>query len=131
MGAGDVLKEALVELARLPENAWERQVAMPHLLALRIEIPQDSTDAEEREYLMSSMELYEQWERQVRGEEREQRAKSMRKALAKLYRARFGAMPHALEAAIEAMHDAETLDRWLELFDVKSADEIAAALTAH
>ncbi len=135
LGAGDVLKDALAELARLPEDAWERQVAMPSVLALRIEIPQDSTDGEEREYLMSSMELFEQWERQVRSEAREQGAKSaahtVKKALDKLYRARFGATPPVIQAAIEAMDDAETLDRWLDLFEVKSVEEINAALTVH
>jgi hypothetical protein len=39
-------------------------------------------------------------------------------------------MPPAIEAAVEAMHDPGTLDRWLDLFEVKSAEEIAAALSA-
>jgi hypothetical protein len=136
MAAGEVLNEAMAELARLPEDAWERQVAMPALLALRFEIPHDSTDADEQEYVMNSMELYEQWERQVRSEARDQgreqgREQTARKALVNLYRARFGALPPEIAAAIAAMHDPETLDRWLDLFEVKSSDEIAAALTAH
>lgn len=32
LGAGAVLKDAVEDLARLPEDAWERQVAMPALL---------------------------------------------------------------------------------------------------
>ena len=133
MGAGEVLREAAAELGRLPEDAWEREVAMPPLLALRIEIPQDSADAEEREYLMSTMELYEQWEKQVERKGLEQGVKKgleqgVKKGLVKLYRARFGALPPAITAAIEAMHEPETLERWLDLFEVKSADEIAAAL---
>jgi hypothetical protein len=140
MAAGEVLNEAMAELARLPEDAWERQVAMPALLALRFEIPHDSTDAEEQEYVMNSMELYEQWERQVRSEARDQGRdqglergleQGVRKMLVSVYRARFGAPPPAITAALDAMHDPETLERWGELFAVKSADEIAAALTAH
>ena len=114
---------------------------MPHLLALRFEIPQDSTDPEEREFLMSmsGMELYEQWEQQVesrgrdqgREQGREEGEKIARKALVTLYRSRFGTPPPAIEAAVEAMHDPGTLERWLDLFAGKSADEIAAALTAH
>jgi hypothetical protein len=77
---------------------------------------------------ISGLELYEQWERQVRSEGREQGEK---KALVRFYRARFGAPPPAIEAAIEAMHDPGTLERWADLFATKSADEIAAALTAH
>jgi hypothetical protein len=133
LAAGEVLKEAIAELARLPDDAWERQVAMPHLLALRFEIPHDSTDPEEREFLMSmsGMELYEQWEQKVRGEGREQGATAMRKALVTLYQNRFGATPPAIEAALATTHDLETLGRWVVLFAAKSADEIAAALTAH
>src|SRR5262245_45619965 len=117
------------------------------------EIPQDSADAEEKEYLMSTMELFEQWERKVKSEALdrgleqgmkkgleqgvkkglEQGVKKgleqgVKKGLVKLYRARFGELPPAIMAAIEAMHDPEALDRWLDLFEVKSADEIAAAL---
>jgi hypothetical protein len=143
MAAGEVLRAAIAELARLPKDAWERQVAMPPLLALRFEIPQDSTDPDERGYLMNGMELYEQWERRVRSEGAEQGVKKgleqgvkkgleqgVKKGLVRLYRARFGGTPPAITAAIEAMHDPETLDRWLDLFAVKSADEIAAALSA-
>ncbi len=132
-----MLREALAELGRLPDDAWERQVAMPPLLALRFEIPQDPTDAEEREYLMNSMELFEQWERQVKQEGLEKGVKKgvkkglekgVKKALVKLYRARFGALPSAIKAALASMHDTETLDRWVGLFALKSAEEIAAAL---
>ena len=46
----------------------------------------------------------------------------------RLYQARFGAPPPAILAAIDAMHDAETLDHWADLFTARSAEEIAAAL---
>jgi hypothetical protein len=98
---------------------------MPPLLALRIEIPQDPTDADEREYLMSTMELYEQWEQQIESKGIE---KGVKKMLPRLYQARFGAPPPAILAAIEAMHDTETLDQWADLFTAKSAEEIGAAL---
>jgi len=133
MGAGEVLQEAAAELGRLPEDAWEREVATQPLLALRIEIPQDSADVEDKEYLMSTMELFEQWEQQVERKGLDRGIKKgleqgVKKGLVKLYRARFGELPPGITAAIEAMHDPETLDHWLDLFEVKSADEIAAAL---
>ena len=56
--------------------------------------------------------------------------RGVKKGLARLYRARFGEMPEAIATAIEGMHDPETLERWLDLFEVRSADEIAAALGA-
>ena len=141
MGANDVLREAIVELGRLPIDAWERDVAMPPLLALRIEIPQDPTDEDEREYLMSTMELYEQWEQKIESKGVEQGVKQglaqgvkkgleqgVKKMLPRLYQARFGAPPAAILAAIDAMHDADTLEQWADLFTTKSAEEIAATL---
>lgn len=133
MGASEVLREAIAELGRLPTDAWERDVAMPPLLALRIEIPQDPTDEDEREYLMSTMELYEQWEQKIESKGVEQGVKKgpeqgVKKMLPRLYQARFGAPPPAILAAIDAMHDADTLDHWADLFTGKSAEEIAAAL---
>src|SRR6185503_15996712 len=118
------VEEALLELARLPLDAWERLVAMPHLVALRIEIPHNSADAEEREYLMNSIELYEQWERRVKREGLEEAMREamtdmkreamtdMKKMLVKLYRARFGSPPPAILAAIDATEDKQTLERW-------------------
>ena len=52
----------------------------------------------------------------------------VKKMLPRLYQARFGAPPPAILAAIDAMHDADTLDQWADLFTAKSAEEIAAAL---
>ena len=133
MGASDVLREAIAELGRLPIDAWERDVAMPPLLALRIEIPQDPTDKDEKEYLLSTMELYEQWEQKIESKGVEQGVKKgleqgVKKMLPRLYQARFGAPPPTILAAIDAMHDADTLDHWADLFTGKSAEEIAAAL---
>ncbi len=139
MGAGAVLKEALAELARLPEDAWERQVAIPALLAVRIEIPQDSRDESEREYLMSTQNLYEEWEHKTRERALEQgrdqgreegREEEAKRALTILYEARFGAMPRALADAIEAVHDTPTLERWLVLAGTRSHEEVAAAVQA-
>lgn len=128
MGAGPVLKEAVAELAQLPEDAWERHVAMPALLATRVEIPQDSSDESEREYLMSTQNLYEEWERKTREQGREQEAK---RALTIVYESRFGAMPRAIVEAIEAVHDMATLERWLSLVGTRSQEEVADAVQAN
>ena len=44
------------------------------------------------------------------------------------YRARFGAPPAALVAAVEQVRDHAALERWLERVTTRSAEEIAAAL---
>jgi hypothetical protein len=125
MGAGAVLKEALTELSRLPMDAWEREVAVPALLAVRMEIPQNSSDESEREYVMSTQNLYEEWERAIREQGREQGAK---RALVMLYEARFGAMPPALAEAVETTRDSATLESWLLLVGTRSQEEVAAAM---
>ena len=127
MGAGAVLREALAELGRLPIDAWERQVAMPALIATRVKISQDSASEEERAYLMSIDGLYEQWEREVRQATREEDAK---RTLRMLYEARFGAVPSAIAAAVAATRDTATLERWIILTGTRTADEVAAAVVA-
>ena len=127
MGAGAVLKDALEELSQLPEGAWERQVAVPALLAARIQITQDSSNEGEREYLMSTQNLYEEWERKTHEKGLEQGSK---RALALLYQARFGAMPRAVADAVEATHNTATLERWLVLIGTRSQEEVAAAVQA-
>jgi len=47
-----------------------------------------------------------------------------------VYEARFGAMPEAIRAVIEATHDEPTLRAWLKLAGTRGADEIAAAIHA-
>jgi hypothetical protein len=127
MGTGAVLQEALAELGRLPKDAWERQVAMPALIAARVQIPQDDMSEEERAYVMSIDSVYEQWEQQVTEKTREQEAKQ---TLRMLYEARFGAMPSTIAAAIEATHDVTALKRWILLVATRSPEEFTAAVLA-
>jgi flagellar biosynthesis/type III secretory pathway protein FliH len=113
----------------LPEDAWERTVAMPVLIALRFEIPQNSADDEERTYLMSTMELYEQWEQKAEAKGREKGLEQgLKQSLVAAYRIRFGALPADLTAAIETTHDMAVLNLWLERFVAGTLEEIAAAV---
>jgi hypothetical protein len=66
MGSGAVLRAALEDLAQLPIEAWEREVAMPALLAARVEMAHDTVDESEQEYLMTTQRLYEEWEAATR-----------------------------------------------------------------
>ena len=50
--------------------------------------------------------------------------------LLETYETRFGAIPAALQAAIEATHDEPTLHAWFKLAITRSAEEIAAAVHA-
>ncbi|HEU4537555.1 MAG TPA: hypothetical protein VFS00_25725 [Polyangiaceae bacterium] len=66
MGSGAVLRAAIEDLKRLPDDAWEREVAVPALLAARSEMAHDSNDESEREYLMTTQKLYEQLKADIR-----------------------------------------------------------------
>jgi hypothetical protein len=126
MGRGPVLYEAQAELSRLPPEAWEQKVALPLLVALRFELAQDPGE-EAREYLMNTSELYEQWKQRIEGEGVE---RGLRQALVSVYESRFGAMPAEIRAAIEATHDAATLNRWTTVIGARSAEEIADMVAA-
>jgi hypothetical protein len=52
------------------------------------------------------------------------------RSLVDVYEARFGAIPEAIRAVIEATHDEPTLRAWLKLAGTRGADEIAAAIHA-
>ena len=77
-----MLRDAIAELKALPVDAWERDVALPSLLQLRLALPETAqrTD-EERELAMSTLDLYESWKQRLLDEGlrgatgREQRAR--------------------------------------------------------
>ena len=46
-----------------------------------------------------------------------------------IYRARFGAVPRKVRAAVERTRDDAELAKWIEVFVARSAAEIAAVLT--
>lgn len=111
MGSGDVLNRAIAELMLLPDDAREREVVMTSMIAFRTRIFHDPT-SEEREFLMSTEPLYDQWEKQVKRQGRaEGRAEGRRAMLLDLLRTRFGVLPKAAVARIKAA-DGALLNRW-------------------
>jgi hypothetical protein len=134
MGKGRTLRRALAELERLPEDARERQVALPVLLEYRGEVVESRTrTAEDEEFLMDTQDIVERLKDEGRAEGL---AKGIAKGLAKgrhedlltIYRTRFGAVPRKVRAAIERTSDNAVLAKWVELFTARSAEEIAAAV---
>ncbi|MFT3771331.1 MAG: hypothetical protein QM820_38435 [Minicystis sp.] len=123
MGAGAVLRDATADLLALPEDAWEREVALPLLIALRFEIPQDFSGEDERELLMSTTDLYEHWKDHYKSE-------GVKQSLRMVYKARFAAMSDETAAAIEATHDVAILNRWLDLIATSTPDEILRTIRA-
>jgi hypothetical protein len=127
MGAGAVLTQAVADVIALPKDAWECTVAVPVLLALRLEILPYVADDKERMHVLSTMALYEEWVQKTKAEGR---TEAMKESLVAAYRVRFGAVPADLTAAIESMHDRTVLNLWLERIVVGTQEEIAAGASA-
>ncbi|WP_437635850.1 hypothetical protein [Sorangium sp. So ce854] len=68
LGAGAVLRDAIRELTALPEDAWERSIALPWLVRLRFELPPEPSaraalDPEEEEEIVTEVQ---QWFEQLK-----------------------------------------------------------------
>lgn len=130
MGAGNTLKQAIVDIQALPDDAPERRLALPILIQLRLEISADLAEQTtiDREFLMNTREV-DEYLAALKQEGREEGLdEGFSKAVLAIYRARFGAPPVALVAAVERADDQAELQRLLEMVSTRSAEDIAAAL---
>ncbi|KYG07870.1 hypothetical protein BE21_26845 [Sorangium cellulosum] len=77
LGARAVLRDAIRELIALPDDAWERGIALPWLLRLRFEVPADPSartqeEAEEEEIVTEVQQWFEQLKQTLRDEARKE-----------------------------------------------------------
>ena len=76
LGTGKTRQAALQEFNALPEDAWEREVATPALVDLRMLLAADTVTytegSDEQEFLMTTQSLYEQWSTKLRQEGRQE-----------------------------------------------------------
>jgi hypothetical protein len=117
LGSGRLLRDALADLALLPDGAWEKGIAKPLLIHFRLgtEEPIDEEDevsAEIRAWV-------EEYEQKLRAEARtegvnEGRAEEASRAVLTALRVRGIAVPDVVRERILAEKDPETLERWLE-----------------
>ncbi len=134
MGAGRTLREAISDARALPPDAVERRLALPILVRLRLEVPADPAKqtAQDREFLMSTLNI----EKYLGQIEREGLEKGLQKgrdegfaaAVLVAYRARFGAPPATLVAAVRGAKDQAALRRWLEMVTTRPLEEVTSAL---
>ncbi|WP_437986165.1 hypothetical protein [Sorangium sp. So ce117] len=128
MGGGRVLREAIEDFRRLPEDASERDIALGPLLRFRAEVAQRGpATPEEEEFVMTTQELVEQFIEQGRTQGV---AQGMAQATIELYEARFGPMPPPLRLAVEAIRDLPTLRAWLLLAGTGTREAVHEALAA-
>jgi hypothetical protein len=121
LGVGRLLREALADLAALPDDAWEKSIATPLLVHFRLGSEEPATN-EEDDVSAEIRAWFEDYQQKLRAEERDEGRKEGRKEghnegernlLLRLLRVRFGELPAAALARIEAAQVAE-LERWGE-----------------
>ena len=136
LGKGRLLRAALADLAELPTDARERGIAMPLLVHFQL-AASESPASEEDDVSAEIRAWFEDYERKLRSQSlqegrsqglsqglREGRNEGERSLLLRLLRARFGELPPAAIARVEAADSAE-LERWGErMFDAVTLDEV-------
>lgn len=117
LGAGRLLREALADLAALPDDAWEKSIATPLLVHFKLGSDEPATN-EEDDVSAEIRAWFEDYQQKLRNEairegRREGRKEGECSLLLRLLRARFGELPAATVARIEAA-DMADLERWGE-----------------
>lgn len=127
LGRGPTFQGALAEFEALPEDAWERQLAMPVLVAFCLRTPQDSEEQDMPSRLQQSRAIYAEWEARIKREGLEAGLQAGERAvvLRQLTR-RFGPLPDAAVARVERAGLAE-LERFADrLLTAESLDAVLA-----
>jgi Domain of unknown function (DUF4351) len=124
LGKGHVFSQALTDLALLPRDAWERSIATPLLVHFQLESDEHQTHEEDN----VSAEIrawFEDYERELLSKSREEGHKAgERSLLLRQLRARFGELPAAAVARIEAA-DLADIERWGErILDAPTLAEV-------
>jgi hypothetical protein len=116
LSRGRQFLEALADLAALPEDAWEKSVAAPLLIHFQLTTDEQATSAEDE----VSAEI-QAWFKEY---QRQQREETERSFLLRQLRARFGDVPAAAIARIEAARSTD-LEEWgVRLLDAKTLDDM-------
>ncbi|WP_437531067.1 hypothetical protein WME79_01015 [Sorangium sp. So ce726] len=122
LGSGRRLREALTDLAALPDDTWEKSVATPLLVHFRHGIQEPTTD-EEDDVSAEIRAWFKEYEQKLRAEERKEgrdeghaqgRAEEAARAVLTALRVRGIAVPDAARERILAEKDPEILERWHE-----------------
>jgi hypothetical protein len=110
LGRGRLFRQALADLAELPQDAWERSVAMPLLVHFQLARDEHPTNEEDD---VSSAEIrawFEDYQRKLHSEGCKAGECSL---LLRQLRTRFGELPAAVVSRVEAA-DLADLERWGE-----------------
>ena len=112
LGAKRLLREALADLAALPDDAWEKTIATPLLVHFRL--GDEHATNQENDVSAEIQAWFEDYQQKLRNEAiKEGRNEGVRDVLLRQLRVRFGELPAATVARIEAA-DMADLERWSE-----------------
>ena len=100
LGRGRTFERAWKELQALPEEVWEKRLAMPLLLAYGVVLPQDSGEDDMSKRLQRARAIYAEWEANVK---RQGHADVVLRQLAR----RFGPLPETAVTRVERANLAE------------------------
>lgn len=135
MGRGRTLRRAVGELKTLGADDFERCIALPILIRYRIEAATAPVTPTDEELLMNTQEIMDMWERQAKEQGRQEGLqegaqegllRGQRRTMLQLLRLRFGELPPAVVARIEAA-DSAALDQWTaRVLAAKTPEEVVA-----
>ena len=133
-GSGRVLKEAIEDLLKEPENSRIRAILMRHLARLHLELRShpSSRTPEEEEFAMTGEEMLRDLETKAREEGHKEGRKEGREDARRMVRLafeqRFGPIPSSLDEALGQIQDLGELERVMAACLSKPKDEIARIL---
>ena len=137
-GSGRVLKEAIEDLLKEPENSRIRAILMRHLARLHLELRShpSSRTPEEEEFAMTGEEMLrdletkarEEGHKEGRKEGREEGREDARRMVRLAFEQRFGPIPSSLDEALGQIQDLGELERVMAACLSKPNDEIARIL---
>jgi hypothetical protein len=120
LGSEKLRAAAAAEILRMPADAWERKTAEPLLVQYGLE-PSRSASPEEKMTLAEIQQEVEEGRQKLRHEGQQQ---GERRFLLRQLRARFGELPPAVVARVEAA-EPEVLEAWGEqVLTARSLDEV-------
>lgn len=124
LGTKRLLREALADLAALPDEAWEKTIATPLLVHFQLGNNEPATD-KENDVSAEIQAWFEDYKEKLRNEAlNEGRNEGVRSMLLRQLHARFGELPSATVARIEAA-DIADLERWGDrMFGAQTLTEV-------
>ena len=143
LGAGGVLRRAIADLHDLPVDAPERELVLPILLGLRLEMIEKPVKAtqDDLEFIMSTQEIVEKFIQEQRRAGIQQGIElgvqqglqrglqqAMRQDILDVFTERFGSPPADVAALVARTDDVTVLRGWLKLVARASMEEALASM---